>query len=480
MSVRSRIPFQFTEPLKEFYMSRTVITCLLLAVCFITQASSRAQTGDSTNDHEILRKLKEGDWPRAYREQDTKLLDSILADEFQMVRANGEWSNKAKELEFIKHNKPSYDSFRFEITRLDVFENGTAIVAGTGHVAGTDAEGGYRMTYQSSNVLIKRGGAWKAIASHVSGIKREAAAATAGVFDHHVHIMSPRMIKYFKDAGIPFSKPDVDYSQLPAIKKRLGSDEFALVSMAYLYGNPEFGKVEDERALAMAENDFVVAARRDDKRIKAYCSFDPLKDFGPDEAKRCVTELKADGLKMHFNASQVYLTVPEHLTKVRAAFELAAANRVPILLHFDNLHRRFGKPDVDLLVDSILKDLGPVDLQIAHFGTSGGFSQRTRDFLDAFLTRLENDEFLKKHRIMFDLSAVALDKDSEGVRKLTDDEFVALATYIRKLGPSRILFATDYPLYSAEEYIAILRDRVKLTEAEIAVIANNRAFQAKQ
>lgn len=459
-------------------MSRTVITCLLLVLCFMTHASSRAQTSNSTKDHEVLRKLKEQDWPRAYREQDTKLLVSILADEFQMVRANGEWSNKAKELEFVKHNKPSYDSFRFEITRLDVFENGTAIVAGTGHVAGTDAEGRYRMTYQSSNVLIKRGGAWKAIASHVSGIKRSP--AISGVFDHHVHIMSPRMIKYFKDVGIPFSKPDADYSQLPAIKKRLGSDDFALVSMAYLYGNPEFGKVEDEKALAMAENDFVIAARGNDKRIKAYCSFDPLKDFGPDEAKRCITELKADGLKMHFNASQVYLTVPEHLSRIRAAFELAASNRVPILLHFDNLHRKFGKPDVDLLVDSILKDLAPVDLQIAHFGTSGGFSQRTRDFLDAFIVRLENDEFLKKHRIMFDISAVALDKDSEGVRKLTDDEFVALATYIRKLGPARILFATDYPLYSADEYIAILRDRVKLTQAEIALIISNRSSQGKR
>jgi len=458
------------------YMSRYVIISLLLILSFITHSNSQSQTKarDIEKDRATLRKLKEELWPKAYREQDTRLLDGILADEFQMVRANGDWSNKVKELEFIKHNKPTYDSFRFEITRLDVLENGTAIVAGTGHVAGNDAEGAYRMTYQSSNVLIKRRGEWKAIASHVSGIKREAVVSNAGVFDHHVHIMSPRMIKYFKDAGIPFSKPDADYSQLDAIRKRLGKDEFALVSMAYLYGNPEYGKVENERELVKAENDFVAAAKGDEKGLKFYCSFDPLKDHGLEEANRCVTELKADGLKMHFNASQVYLTVPEHLNRVKPAFELAAENGLPILLHFDNFHRRFGKPDIDLLADKILKDIKPVRLQIAHFGTSGGFSQRTKDFLDAFITRLNSDATLKKHRIMFDISAVALDKDSEGVRKLTDEEFVELAAYVRKLGPGRIVFATDYPLYSAGEYIRILRDRVKLSDVEIATITSNR------
>jgi uncharacterized protein YciI len=133
-----------------------------------------AQTTSSKSDLEILRQLKEVEWPRAYREQDTKLLDSILADEFQMVRDDGIWSNKQKELEYIKTNKPSYDSFRFEIKRLDVLENGTAVVAGTGHIGGKDKEGQYKVEYQSSNILIKRDSVWKAISSHVSGVKRTA------------------------------------------------------------------------------------------------------------------------------------------------------------------------------------------------------------------------------------------------------------------------------------------------------------------
>jgi hypothetical protein len=52
------------------------------------------------------------------------------------------------------------------------FENGSAIVAGRGIVSGTDEQGPYTLEYQSTNVLIKRDGTWRAVASHVSGIKR--------------------------------------------------------------------------------------------------------------------------------------------------------------------------------------------------------------------------------------------------------------------------------------------------------------------
>ena len=121
-------------------------------------------------DREALTQLKEVDWPKAYREQDTVLLDKILADEFQMVDNSGTWYNKQDELDYIKKHKPSYESFNFEIKRLEIFENGTAIVAGTGHIFNKDASG--KLTeaiYQSSNILIKRNGVWKAVASHVSG-----------------------------------------------------------------------------------------------------------------------------------------------------------------------------------------------------------------------------------------------------------------------------------------------------------------------
>jgi hypothetical protein len=152
-------------------MKNLFVFILLIAVltgCIEKSEKTAVLTAD---DREKLTTLKEVLWPKAYREQDTVLLDQILADEFQLIDADGNWSDKKFELDYIKKNKPSYDSFRFEIKRLDIFENGTAVVAGTGHIEGNDENGPYKMVYQSSNVLIKRQGEWKAIASHVSGIK---------------------------------------------------------------------------------------------------------------------------------------------------------------------------------------------------------------------------------------------------------------------------------------------------------------------
>lgn len=148
------------------------LIALILLTTVLTGCADKKETSVlSADDREKLTTLKEVLWPKAYREQDTVLLDQILAEEFQLIDADGNWSDKKFELDYIRKNKPSYDSFRFEIKRLDIFENGTAIVAGTGHIEGRDENGPYKMIYQSSNVLIKRQGEWKAIASHVSGIK---------------------------------------------------------------------------------------------------------------------------------------------------------------------------------------------------------------------------------------------------------------------------------------------------------------------
>lgn len=149
---------------------KNLIALILLTTVLTGCADKKETSVPSADDHEKLTQLKEVLWPKAYREQDTVLLDQILANEFQLIDAEGNWFNKQDELDYIKKNKPSYDSFRFEIKRLDIFENGTAIVAGTGHIEGSDENGPYKMIYQSSNVLIKRAGAWKAISSHVSGI----------------------------------------------------------------------------------------------------------------------------------------------------------------------------------------------------------------------------------------------------------------------------------------------------------------------
>ncbi len=125
-------------------------------------------------DLKTLRYLKEVEWPKSFREHDAKLLDRILAEEFELIDGIGDRSNKKDQMAYLKSNTPFHKYFKFKISRLELFENGTAIISGTGHAKGTNSKGeAYEFTYESSNVLIKRKGIWKAISSHVSGVKEK-------------------------------------------------------------------------------------------------------------------------------------------------------------------------------------------------------------------------------------------------------------------------------------------------------------------
>ena len=141
---------------------------ILICIPSCTQPVETTTTEPSaTEDDKSLRYLKQVEWPKAYATQDTVLLDRILGDDFQMIDEDGSWYSKKDELDWIKRNRLTRDSFYYDIRRLDIFENKTALISGTGHVF----QDGKHSTYQSSNLLIKRDGKWKAVASHVSGSK---------------------------------------------------------------------------------------------------------------------------------------------------------------------------------------------------------------------------------------------------------------------------------------------------------------------
>lgn len=281
--------------------------------------------------------------------------------------------------------------------------------------------------------------------------------------DAHVHIMSPEMVEDWKALGIPFSKSESDYFDIDTILANVGAESIDLIGMGYIYSNPDFYQGNDQHARLRKENDYLhLCVMKHPDRITPFYAINPLTAYGLEEMNRCIDSFEMKGLKLHFSSSQVYLTEPEQLEKVKAIFELAAKNGMAILLHFDNWHPKFGKTDLKILNDSILNVIPPIELRIAHFGTSGGFSQKTRDFLEAFIDMKERAQFSKEHKILLDISAVALDKDSEGVSKLTDTEFEQLKGFISKIGEENIIFATDYPLYNADEYAEVLKSRLTI------------------
>lgn len=156
-------------------MKPAINLTLLIALAFsCTQPQSSATISMiDSEDEEALRNLKTVLWPKAYGEQDTVLLDQILHEDFELIDDNGDTYSKNDEMEYISNYGPSYSEFEFQVERIDMFDNGTAMVSGKGIMKGENSDGAYITTYKSSNTLIKVDGLWKAINSHVSGVKEE-------------------------------------------------------------------------------------------------------------------------------------------------------------------------------------------------------------------------------------------------------------------------------------------------------------------
>lgn len=152
------------------YLSIALISFLVIS-CATSDTSKQAAV--TPEDEAIVRNLKTTLLPNAYIEQDTARLNQLLHKDFQLVDDNGDTYTKTDEMEYVGNYGPSYSSFEFEVLRLNVFDNGTAMVFGKGTMKGTDDAGAYITSYKSSDIFIKVEGQWKAISSHVSGVKEE-------------------------------------------------------------------------------------------------------------------------------------------------------------------------------------------------------------------------------------------------------------------------------------------------------------------
>ncbi len=299
------------------------------------------------------------------------------------------------------------------------------------------------------------------------------------VFDHHVHVLSPSLVERWKSIGVPFSKPDYAYSHIDSILKFNPADGMFLVSMAYLYGSPEFSD-GDERANVERENDFVAGlANQHPGKLFAFAGVNPLREYAAAELVRCRRELGMYGLKLHFASSGVSLRNPSHLARVKEILALASAEGMPVILHFHNQREDFGEADVGLLVDSVLAPAPPLELYLAHLGTSGGFNHLTRGIIRRFAEALNDRRTLAHHTIWFDISAVALTEETEQVPPLSPADFADLSGMLTELGLERVVFGTDYPVFNSTAYLAALAANTTLTREELVAIAENASPRAR-
>lgn len=429
-----------------------------------------------TADHDALRRLKTVEWPRAYQTQDLALLDRILADDFRMIRSDGGWSSKREELEWLRNNRPSYDSLVFHVTRLDVHANGTAVVAGTG-VVYDEADGRLSVTeYQSTNILLKQpNGAWRAIASHTSG-NRARPAPALGVVDHHVHVLGPDVMRDWRALGVTFTRPDSIYLSPSTLLGARGDSLAAVVllPMGHLYANPEFvgelgiDAAEVRRRVRRENAHVAAAAAAHPGRAVALCSVPALADWALEDLRWCRDSLGVAGIKLHLASSQVDLRDASHLRRLARIAQFAAGSRLPILLHVDPQRRGHDSTHVRALAEQVFAPLPSLVVVIAHLGGSSGYGPWTRTVFRTLLGwRRDAEASGPPRRLHFELSAVVLETESEGVPATTAAEAALLRDDLRAMNLDRVIFGSDYPVFDPLRGRQALLSRVGLTEQEV-------------
>lgn len=296
---------------------------------------------------------------------------------------------------------------------------------------------------------------------------------TAPAADHHQHLFSPVIGKMLATAsGGP---QQLTASDVIALLDTAGIQRALLLSVAYMYGSPA-RTVEDEYAKVRAENDWNGAqAALYPKRLRAFCSFNPLKEYALEELERCARNPNLKhGLKLHFGNSDVQLENPAHVEQLSRIFRAANKHHMAIVIHLRasiSRQRPYGAAQAQVFLEKLLPLAGDIDIQIAHLaGTGPGYDDPPSDNAMAVLAEAVERHDRRTRRLWFDV-ATCVDLNISGANA------ALVAKRIRQVGAKRILYGSDAAaggnLRPKESWAAFRR--LPLTEAEFNQIARNVA-----
>lgn len=267
----------------------------------------------------------------------------------------------------------------------------------------------------------------------------------------------------------PFVEP-LTADQLIRDMDETGIQRAAVLSVAYFFASRRKWP-GDEYANVRAENDWVAAqvARYPD-RLVAFCGVSPLRDYAVQEIRRCASELRMKGLKLHFRSSRVDVLNPEHVEKVRRVFRAANELGLAIVVHSEA--RPYGREQAEVFLKEILPAAPDVVVQIGHLWGGNEYNPAA---LAVFADAVAAADPRTKN-LYFDLTEV------ETAAAITSDPaetMRAIAQRLRQIGLKRILYGSDAAATADAPPTALrwarLRHKLPLTNEELKVIADNVA-----
>jgi uncharacterized protein (TIGR02246 family) len=145
------------------------MAALAMAAASIALGESPAKDADSADVRAVTQ--LETQWLAALAKGDVAAVDRIEAPDFIFSGPGGELQNRAENDADMASGAAKTESMRFDELKVRVLGD-TAIVHGLetekSSYKGEDTSGQYRFT----DVFVKRGGAWAAVATHVSMVRK--------------------------------------------------------------------------------------------------------------------------------------------------------------------------------------------------------------------------------------------------------------------------------------------------------------------
>jgi ketosteroid isomerase-like protein len=144
----------------------TVLALFAAAVASAQEPSKRAI--QDAKAAEVVKKL-EREWVDAYVKRDTAFSEVFLADDYAVTYPDGTVLDKKREIEGVKSGAVAPTEIKLSEMKVRTYGD-TAVVTGRstikGKVKDQDVSGEYRFT----DVLVKRGDRWQAVAGQVTRI----------------------------------------------------------------------------------------------------------------------------------------------------------------------------------------------------------------------------------------------------------------------------------------------------------------------
>lgn len=153
---------------------KRIIPLAMLAMAVISLTVNQALAGEQKStagkDVQIITQLEQ-DWGVALAKHDQAWIDGVVTPDWMVTDPDGNLFTKAQSDADLKSGALTIASFKIDDLTVHV-DGDTAVAFGLetekSTYKGADTSGQYRFT----DVFVKRNGAWKAIATHVTKVMK--------------------------------------------------------------------------------------------------------------------------------------------------------------------------------------------------------------------------------------------------------------------------------------------------------------------